>query len=118
MGLMMRYCPDNIGRDTISSDANLYDAYIVKLILRATPLHYLLGQGTYHASCNYFYELEGIFYLLSPFLLDNYYSQYTRIIFACVYVCIIIQAKFRPYLYGRTNMVHNSVFYAWLGNLH
>ena len=48
----MRYCPDNIGRDTISRDANLYDAYIAKLLLRVTPLHYLLGQGTYHASCN------------------------------------------------------------------
>ena len=45
----MRYCPDNIGRDTISRDANLYDAYIAKLLLRVTPLHYLLGQGTYHA---------------------------------------------------------------------
>ena len=63
------------------------------------------------------YELEGIFYLLTPFLLDNYYSLCTIIIFACVYVCIIIQAKFRPYLYGRTDMVHNSVFYARLGNL-
>ena len=50
----MRYCPDNIGRDTISRDANLYDAYIAKLLLRVTPLHYLLGQGTYHASCNSF----------------------------------------------------------------
>ena len=50
----MRYCSDNIGRDTISRDANLYDAYIAKLLLRVTPLHYLLGQGTYHASGNSF----------------------------------------------------------------
>ena len=63
------------------------------------------------------YEWEGIFYLQTPFLLDNYYSLCTIIIFAYVFVCIIIQAKFRPHLYGRTNVVHNSVCYAWLGNL-
>ena len=34
--------------------------------------------------------------MLTPFLLDNYYSLCTIIIFACVYVCIIIiQAMFR-----------------------
>ena len=33
----MRYCPDNIGRDTIRRD----EAYIAKLLLRVTPLHYL-----------------------------------------------------------------------------
>ena len=37
------------------------------------------------------------------------FHQYHNI-FMCVYVCIIIQAMFRPYLYGRTNMVHNSLF--------
>ena len=37
----MRYCPDNIGRDTIRRDANLYEAYIAKLLLHVTPLHYL-----------------------------------------------------------------------------
>ena len=50
----MRYCPDNIGRDTISRDANLHDAYIAKLLLRVTPLHYLLGQGTF------FYRLDRV----------------------------------------------------------
>ena len=57
----MRYCPDNISRDTIRRDANLYEAYIANLLLRVTPLHYLqkvlsvfvrLGQRTYHDSCN------------------------------------------------------------------
>ena len=67
----MRYCPDNIGRDTISRDANLYDAYIVKLLLRVTPLHYLLGQGTYHASCNYFAHrrIRGIVFGITCLLL-------------------------------------------------
>ena len=37
----MRYCPDNIGRDTIRRDANLCEAYVPKLLLRVTPLHYL-----------------------------------------------------------------------------
>ena len=37
---LMIYCPDNIGRDTIRRDANLYEAYIAKLLLRVTPLHY------------------------------------------------------------------------------
>ena len=41
MELMTRYCPGNIGRDTIRRDANLYEAYIAKLLLRVTPMHYL-----------------------------------------------------------------------------
>ena len=32
----MRYCPDNIGRDTIRRDANLYEAYFAKLLVRVT----------------------------------------------------------------------------------
>ena len=30
------------------------NAYIAKLLLRVTPLHYLLSHGTYHDSCNSF----------------------------------------------------------------
>ena len=37
----MRYCPDNIGRNTIRRDANLYEAYIAKPLLHVTPLHCL-----------------------------------------------------------------------------
>ena len=58
----MRYCPDNIGRVTIRRDANFYEAYIAKLLIRITrdcptsknvlSVVVRLGQRIYHDSCN------------------------------------------------------------------